>query len=79
MQATLAQNIGERTPNRGIRRANFRVLQECHHPAIIIEGAFLTNPEDLALVKEPDFVNDLVEGIADGLVAFDGQTKATTP
>lgn len=79
VQAALAQTIGDRTRNRGIRRANYRVLQDCRHPAIIVEGAFLSNPEDLALVKEPTFVNDLVEGIADGLVAFDGQTKATTP
>ncbi len=73
VQTALGQSIGDQTRNRGIRRANFMMLRESNHPAILVEGAFLTNPLDLALAVQPEFQRDLAIGIANGLVNFDRQ------
>jgi N-acetylmuramoyl-L-alanine amidase len=42
------------TPNRGIKQAPFRVLEGATMPAVLVEVAFITNPEEeLLLLKEP--------------------------
>ena len=71
MQSTLQEAVGADTESRGVRKANFKVLEDSRHPAIMIEGAFLSNTDDLALFKDPGFLKRLAKGAADGVIAFD--------
>jgi N-acetylmuramoyl-L-alanine amidase len=41
-------------------------------PAVLIETAFVTNPGDAALLHQPSFLQNLAQGIANGVKAFAG-------
>ena len=51
--------------DRGIKTANFQVLRETKMPAILIEAAFMTNPDDLILLKSEDFRNKYVDKLTE--------------
>jgi N-acetylmuramoyl-L-alanine amidase len=54
--------------NRGVRRARFPTVlrgQEC--PAILIEGGYLSNPQEVKAIGQPDYRQGLAEAVADGL------------
>jgi N-acetylmuramoyl-L-alanine amidase len=54
-------------PLRRVTSANFQVLRDTLMPAILIELGFLTNDKDLALLKEPAFLDKVALGIAFGV------------
>jgi len=54
-------------PNRGIQKDRFYVLAHSKMPAILIETAFLSNPEEGRLLGSPDYRQRLAEAMADGL------------
>lgn len=56
--------------SRGVKMANFRVIRKTHMPAILIEGGFLTNPEESALCQKEEYINSLAYGIARGIEEF---------
>jgi len=54
--------------DRGVRRARFMgVLHGNRHPAILIEGGFLSNPAEAKKIEDGDFRQKLAEAIADAL------------
>jgi N-acetylmuramoyl-L-alanine amidase len=54
LQRTLASNLG--LPNRGTKVSpELAVLRRTVMPAVIIEGAFISNPDDLSYMKTDDF------------------------
>ena len=54
LQSTLASNLG--LPNRGTKVSpELAVLRRTVMPAVIIEGAFISNPNDLNYMKTDDF------------------------
>lgn len=56
--------------SRGVKTADFRVIKKTAMPAILVEGGFLTNPEERALCQEEDYINALAYGIARGIEEF---------
>lgn len=56
-----------RAKSRGVKTANFAVIRETNMPAILIEGGFLTNQEEMQKIKDPDYVKQLALGIARGV------------
>lgn len=73
VQASIAAAVGGKTRNRGIRAVAFKVLSECLHPAITVEGGFITNQEDRILAKSEDYLDELAEGIVTGIRSFESQ------
>lgn len=74
--AMLAQNLqaglikaGNLT-NRGISSANFYVIKRSTMPAALIELAFISNPNEEALLKAPDFQQRMAQGIYQGIDNF---------
>lgn len=49
--------------NRGVKQANFVVLQGSKMPAVLIETAFLSNPSEERLLTDPDFHRSVADGV----------------
>lgn len=65
--------------NRGVKRADFAILRETNMDALLIECGFMTNTEDLALLKSDEYRRKCAQGIVNGLVEFYGLTKKAAP
>lgn len=52
---------------RGVKRGNFAVVRETKMPAILIEGGFLSNPQERNRIKEKEYRTYLAWGIARGI------------
>ncbi len=63
-----AYKVASGMPLRRVTSANFQVLRDTAMPAILIELGFLTSPLDLALLREPAFLDKLALGIAFGIL-----------
>lgn len=63
IQREMTSRLGLKS--RGVKQANFVVLQGAKMPAVLIETAFLSNPDEAQKLTDPDFQR----GVADGLVA----------
>ncbi|MCX8160972.1 MAG: N-acetylmuramoyl-L-alanine amidase [Candidatus Saccharicenans sp.] len=58
------------TRNRGVKQAPFKVLTGAACPAILVEVAFITNPEEEKLLQSEDFQARVAEAIYRGLNRF---------
>ena len=56
------------TVDRGVRRARFMtVLQGQERPAVLIEGGYLSNPDEARRIATPEYRQALAEGVARAL------------
>lgn len=53
--------------SRGVKHGNYCVIRETDVPAILVEGGFLTHPEELEKIKDPKYLKKLAWGITQGL------------
>jgi N-acetylmuramoyl-L-alanine amidase len=61
LQATGAED-------RGVRRARFiGVLHGQRHPAVLLEGGYLSNPREARLIATPEYRQKLAQAVADAL------------
>jgi len=67
----LVNRIGR--PSRGVKTANFSVLRNTDMPSILIETAFISNPEEEQMLMSDAFRNGAAQGIADGIAAYLGK------
>jgi N-acetylmuramoyl-L-alanine amidase len=69
----LAQSILKRilknteAKSRGVKHGNLAVIRETQMPAVLIEGGFLTNEDELKLLKNGVYLKKLSWGIAQGI------------
>jgi N-acetylmuramoyl-L-alanine amidase len=56
--------------SRGINSANFYVLKKNRMPSILLEVAFISNPEEEALLKKPEFLAATVKNVTDQLMSL---------
>jgi N-acetylmuramoyl-L-alanine amidase len=70
IQKALVEALG--LQDRGVKEANFAVLRETDMPAVLIEVAFHSNPEEEALLKDPAFRKKAAEAIAKGIINYLG-------
>ena len=59
---TLRQ-LGQNTLDRGIKRARFSVLSGVSHPAILLEGGFMSHPYEARLIETPDYQKAIAAGV----------------
>lgn len=57
-------------PNRGVKRAGFRVLVGALMPAVLVEVAFLSHRREAELLRTSGFQRDLANGLADAVERF---------
>ncbi|GGA33700.1 sporulation-specific N-acetylmuramoyl-L-alanine amidase [Kroppenstedtia guangzhouensis] len=64
--------------DRGKKRANFHVLRESNMPAILVENLFIDTTQDLNLLRNATFIQDLANAIGLGIAqALSLPKKAT--
>lgn len=56
--------------SRGVKHENFAVIRETKMPAILIEGGFLTNEDEMEKIKSPSYVKTIAWGIATGIQSY---------
>jgi N-acetylmuramoyl-L-alanine amidase len=64
------------TTDDGPRHANFYVIRHTTMPAVLIETAFISNPHDVTLLSTPSFLQNMAQGIANGVKAYAGVPSA---
>lgn len=67
-QNGLANNTAVKS--RGINSASFYVLKKNRMPSILLEVAFISNPEEEALLKKPEFLAATVNHVTDQLMTL---------
>jgi N-acetylmuramoyl-L-alanine amidase len=60
----------------GPRHENFYVIRHTTMPAVLIETAFISNPHDAALLSTPSFLQNMAQGIANGVKSYAGSPPA---
>jgi N-acetylmuramoyl-L-alanine amidase len=58
------------TANRGVKQARFKVLEGVACPAVLVEVAFISNPEEERDLMKPEFQDSVVQAIYRGVVTY---------
>lgn len=58
------------TANRGVKQAPFKVLTGVACPAVLVEVAFISNPEEEAKLKDEDFQWSVAQALYQGLLNY---------
>lgn len=66
---TILSRVLRRTSaqSRGVKKGNFYVIRETGMPAVLVEGGFISNPDERTLLKSRDYQEKIARGIADGI------------
>ena len=56
--------------DRGMKRSRFEVLREARTPAILVEGGFMSNPEDGRRIYDAAFRKRMAEAVVNGVLAY---------
>lgn len=67
VHGTLLSRLGKNTFDRGIKRARFSVLSGVRHPAILLEGGFMTHPYEARLIDNEAYRNAVSMSIVDAV------------
>jgi len=56
--------------DKGVRTANFFVLRETIVPAVLVECGFMTNPDEEAKLRDPNYRRTMAMAIANGILDY---------
>jgi N-acetylmuramoyl-L-alanine amidase len=56
--------------DRGTRPQQFFVIANVRHPAVLVEGGFLTNKEDVAKLVNPEYREQMAVAISEGILRY---------
>ena len=65
-------------PDRGIKQAPFRILVGATMPAVLVEIGFISNAEEEERLRDPDFLNLIVESLVRSIDAYRGERRLRT-
>jgi N-acetylmuramoyl-L-alanine amidase len=68
IQESMVQKLG--LYNRGLKQANFYVLRLNYMPAVLVEIAFITHPEDRKKLLDDKFLEKACDAIVEGIEAY---------
>ncbi len=57
-------------PDRGVKRAGFRVLVGALMPAVLVEAAFISNPTEARAINSSAFRQDIARSVSDAIDTF---------
>lgn len=61
--------------SRGVKHGNYAVVRETNMPAVIIEGGFMTNEQEMDKLKDPTYLKKIALGIAEGIQDYLSKEK----
>ncbi len=64
---------GRNLPSRGVKQAPFAVLKSPIVPSVLVECAFINNPAEERLLRDPEFQREMARMISRGVVAYLGK------
>ncbi len=62
--------VGQVSPSRGLKEESWYVVRNAKMPAVLVEVGFISTPEEAARLGQEAYLNDLAEGIYNGVRAF---------
>jgi N-acetylmuramoyl-L-alanine amidase len=62
--------IGTRSQNDGLKDEAWAVVRNSLMPAVLVEVGYVTNPGEAVLLTDPAYLQDIAEGLYNGIVAF---------
>ena len=68
VQSELIRNVG--ATDRGVKTGNFSVLRHTKHPAILVEGGFISNKTERSAMLDPQYRQVVADSIARGIIQF---------
>ncbi len=63
----------------GVKREHYMVLKEARIPAILIEGGFMTDPQDAKKIYDPEFRQRMARSIVNGILAYKKAVAESSP
>jgi N-acetylmuramoyl-L-alanine amidase len=63
--------------NRGTKAQQFYVLANVRHPAVLVEGGFLTNKNEIGKLADVNYREQLATAISDGILKYRDAIKAS--
>jgi N-acetylmuramoyl-L-alanine amidase len=70
-------NVVSKTENRGIKQAPFRVLVGATMPAVLVETAFISNPDEEKKLASSVFQQSVADAVAKAISGFFSRRKPT--
>ncbi len=70
VHGSVLRRLGNNTLDRGIKRARFNMLSGVRHPAILLEGGFLTHPYEARLIANGEYQKAIASGIVDAVAKY---------
>ena len=70
VHGSILRGLGKNTLDRGIKRARFSVLSGVRHPAILLEGGFMSHPYEARLIDNERYQSVLATGIVDAIAKY---------
>ena len=68
IHGTLLRKVGKHTRDRGISQVRHSILSAVQHPAIVIEGGYMTHAYEARLISNETYQNAIAQSIADGVL-----------
>lgn len=65
--------------NRGTKAEQFFVIANVQHPAVLVEGGFLSNQEDIAKLGSEEYREQIATAIGDGILRYRDVLKSRQP
>lgn len=79
VHGSILRRLQKHTFDRGIKRARFSVLSGVKHPAILLEGGFMTHPYEARLIANDSYQNAIAGGIVDAIAKYRFAVAAKPP
>jgi N-acetylmuramoyl-L-alanine amidase len=72
LAAFIQQSLVEKTqePDRGTKAGQFFVIANVRHPAVLVEGGFLTNKGDIGKLGNADYREQIAAAITGGILRY---------
>jgi N-acetylmuramoyl-L-alanine amidase len=70
VHGSMLRRLQKHTFDRGIKRARFSVLSGVRHPAILMEGGFMSHPYEARLIDNDAYQNAVANSILDAVVKY---------
>ena len=67
LAANIQRELARISPNRGVKKARFHVLRNNARPAVLVEGGFLANTQDLRRIKSSTYRQRVADAVVRGV------------